>query len=72
MSGSRKHKKKLKRMLPLKRKDVITRMLVDIGLFYAPTLGNPKAADFLRVKEVPEHVIVRVMQGQHTSILDEG
>lgn len=51
---------------------MITRMLVDIGLFYAPTLGNPKAADFLRVKEVPEHVIVRVMQGQQASILDEG
>ncbi len=72
VSGSRKLKKKLKRLRPLKRKDMITRMLVDIGLFYAPTLGNPKAADFLRVKEVPEHVIVRVMQGQQASILDEG
>jgi hypothetical protein len=72
VSGSRKHKKKLKRLRPLKRKDMITRMLVDIGLSYAPTLGNPKASDFLRVKAVPEHVIVRVMQGQQTSILDEG
>ena len=51
---------------------MITRMLVDIGLFYAPTLGNPKASDFLRVKAVPERVIVRVMQAQHSSILDEG
>lgn len=72
MSGSRKQKKRLKRLRPLQRKDMITRMLVDIGLFYAPTLGNNKASDFLRVKEVPEHVIVRVMQGQQASILDEG
>ena len=72
MPGSRKHKKKLKHLRPLQRKDIITRMLVDIGLFYAPTLGNTHASDFLRVKEVPEHVIVRVMQAQQTSILDEG
>ena len=72
MSGSRKHKKKLKRLRPLQRTDMITRMLVDIGLFYAPTLGNSKASDFLRQKEVPEHVIVRVIQAQHSSIMEEG
>jgi hypothetical protein len=52
----------LKRQLPLQRKDMITRMLVDIGIFYAPSLGNAKASDFLRQKDVPEHVIVRVLQ----------
>ena len=72
MSGSRKHKKKLKRLRPLQRKDMITRMLVDIGLFYAPTLGNSQACNFLRRKEVPEHVIVRVIQAQHSSIMEEG
>lgn len=70
--GSRKRKKKLKRQLPLQRKDMITRMLVDIGIFYAPTLGNTKASEFLRQKEVPEHVIVRVMQAQQSSILENG
>ena len=72
VSGSRKQKKKLNRLRPLKRRDVITRMLVDIGLFYAPTLGNSKACDFLRQKAVPEHVIVRVIQAQRSSILDYG
>jgi hypothetical protein len=72
VSGSRKQKKKLKRLRPLKRKDMITRMLVDIGLFYAPTLGNIRASDFLRQKEVPEHVIVRVIHAQRSSILEEG
>jgi hypothetical protein len=51
---------------------MITRMLVDIGLFYAPTLGNAKASEFLREKAVPEHVIVRVMDAQHSSILENG
>ena len=72
MSGSRKHKRKLKRLRPLKRRDMITRMWVDIGLFYAPTLGNCKASDFLREKDVPEHVIIRVIHAQHASIMEEG
>jgi hypothetical protein len=72
VSGSRKRKKKLKRQLPLKRRDMITRMLVDIGIFYAPTLGNASASEFLRQKEVPEHVIVRVMHAQQSSIFENG
>jgi hypothetical protein len=59
--GSRKHKKKLKSRRPLRRRDVITRMLVDIGIFYAPSLGEGKASEFLREKNVPEHVIARVI-----------
>ena len=51
---------------------MITRMLVDIGVYYAPTLGNFKASEFLREKEVPEHVIARVMQAQRLSILEKG
>lgn len=72
MSGSRKRKKKLKHQLPLKRRDMITRMLVDIGVYYAPTLGNFKASEFLREKEVPEYIIARVMQAQRLSILEKG
>ena len=51
---------------------MITRMLVDIGIFYAPTLGNVSASEFLRQKEVPEHVIVRVMHTQQSSIFENG
>ncbi|HEY8101434.1 MAG TPA: hypothetical protein VIF82_11830 [Burkholderiaceae bacterium] len=38
-----------------------TRMLVDIGIQYAPTLGVSKTAEFLREKNVPEAVIERVL-----------
>lgn len=61
MPGSRKHKKKLKSRRPLRRRDLITRMLVDIGIFYTPSLGDSKASEFLREKNVPEHVIARVI-----------
>jgi CHASE3 domain sensor protein len=44
-----------------RRADQITRMLVDIGVHYASTLGASKAALFLRVKNVSESVIARVL-----------
>jgi hypothetical protein len=47
-----------------------TRMLVDIGIQYAATLGVSKTAEFLRTKNVPESVIERVLhrpQKQHKS-----
>lgn len=48
---------------------MITRMLVDVGISYSPTLGVSKTAEFLREKNVPEAVIVRVLHRppkQHT------
>jgi hypothetical protein len=62
MSGSRKHKKKFKFCHPYRRRDIITRMLVEIGISYTSTLGDVKTSEFLRQKDVPEHVIVRVIQ----------
>jgi hypothetical protein len=44
-----------------RRKDLATRMLVDIGIQYASTLGMSKTAEFLREKNVPESVIERVL-----------
>jgi hypothetical protein len=40
---------------------MLTRMLVDVGISYSPTLGVSKTAEFLREKNVPETVIVRVL-----------
>ncbi|CAN5901074.1 hypothetical protein BH11PSE12_BH11PSE12_09040 [soil metagenome] len=48
-------------VLALRRQDAITRMLVDVGIHYASTLGIAKTAEFLRQKNVPEPVIVRVL-----------
>ncbi len=44
-----------------RRKDEITRMLVDLGTHYASMLGVSKAAEFLREKNVPQEVIERVL-----------
>lgn len=62
MSGCRKQKKKYKFSQPLRRRDMMTRMLVDIGIIYADTLGADKTSLFLRVKNVPETVIQRVLK----------
>jgi hypothetical protein len=63
MSGCRKHKRKVKyRRRPfVQRRDLITRMLVEIGISYAETLGSEKTSSFLREKNVPEPVITRVI-----------
>jgi hypothetical protein len=44
---------------------VATRLLVDIGIQYASTLGVSKTAEFLREKNVPEAVIERVLHRPH-------
>jgi hypothetical protein len=36
-------------------------MLVDMGIHYVTTLGVSKTAELLREKNVPEHVIQRVL-----------
>lgn len=69
MSGNRRRKKKLQqqyqhhgqRHFVSRREDVVTRMLVDVGMHYASTLGVAKTATFLRQKNVPEPVIARVL-----------
>ncbi|MGZ3158817.1 MAG: hypothetical protein ACXU7H_07025 [Burkholderiaceae bacterium] len=67
MPGNRSRKKKCQQQyqdrpsLESRRKDLATRMLVDIGIQYASTLGVSKTAEFLRSKNVPETVIERVL-----------
>ncbi|MBI3714145.1 MAG: hypothetical protein HY253_14455 [Burkholderiales bacterium] len=61
MPGCRKRKRLYKYRLPLRRRDLLTRMLVEVGISYAASLGGEKAREFLREKNVPEHVIVRVI-----------
>jgi hypothetical protein len=65
--GNRSQKKKRQQQyqsqphVASRRKDVLTRMLVDMGIEYASTLGVNKAAKLLRGKNVPETVIQRVL-----------
>jgi hypothetical protein len=40
---------------------MLTRLLVELGISYADTLGHEKAAQFLRERNVPENVITRVI-----------
>lgn len=61
MTGCRKRKRLFKYRLPLRRRDLLTRMLVEVGISYAESLGGEKAREFLRERNVPEHVIVRVI-----------
>ncbi|MFZ6726661.1 hypothetical protein ACO0K2_14305 [Undibacterium sp. MH2W] len=60
MPGCRRRKAHRKHVLPLRRRDLVTRFLVDIGVNYEPVLGQAGAMDFLRQQMVPEHVIQRV------------
>ncbi|WP_186879808.1 hypothetical protein [Undibacterium rugosum] len=48
-------------MQPLRRRDITTRMLVEIGIQYATILGTELAAVFLRRQAIPEAVINRVL-----------
>ena len=61
MPGMRGRKKKSDRDVSYRRKDVITRMVVDIGLNFLPSLGMEKAAEFMRDNNVPEDVAIRVL-----------
>ncbi|TXI91342.1 MAG: hypothetical protein E6Q34_07370 [Burkholderiaceae bacterium] len=62
MPGCRKRKQLNKFKRPLRRRDVVTRMLVDLGISYTESLGSEAAAEFLRTRDVPEHVIQRVIK----------
>ncbi|MBC3875202.1 hypothetical protein [Undibacterium flavidum] len=61
MPGCRKRKCLNKFRKPLRRRDLLTRMLVDLGMTYAESFGGLKAIAFLREKNVPEMVISRVI-----------
>jgi hypothetical protein len=62
MPSCRKRKALYKFKRPYRRRDPLTRLLVDIGISYNTSLGKEQAADFLREKNVPEPVIGRVIQ----------
>lgn len=62
MAGNRHRKQQQKRQHFLRRRDRITRMLVDLGLHYLSILGVTKAHEFMRQQNVPEHVITRVLK----------
>ena len=61
MSGCRKQKKKYK-FRQQRRRDVVTRMLVEIGIMYTSSLGLKRTSDFLRDKHVSEVIIHRVIK----------
>ncbi|MBI3284138.1 MAG: hypothetical protein HYZ65_04690 [Burkholderiales bacterium] len=61
MPGNRSRKKRRKYQQRLRRRDQITRMLVDLGIHYLSTLGLEHAGNFLRQQNVPDAVIARVL-----------
>jgi len=61
MPGCRRRKALRKYARPLRRRDITTRFLVDIGIYYQDVLGQDRAMTFLRHQEVPEPVIQRVL-----------
>jgi hypothetical protein len=66
MSGCRKRKCLNKYRGPHRRRDIVTRMLVDLATFYAESFGALKAIAFLREKNVPEPVIARVIRNDYS------
>lgn len=60
MPGIRQRKKLRDRDLSHRRRDDITRLVVDLGINYLSTLGLEKATQFLRDHDVPETVTARV------------
>ncbi len=65
MPSCRKRKYLNKYRCQLRRRDLVTRMLVDLGMFYAESFGAIKAVSFLRQKNVPEPVIARVIRNDY-------
>ncbi len=59
MSNRRKHRHCLN--FNHRRRDRITRLIVDMAIHYVGYLGLQYAWDFLRCKSVPEPVIRRVL-----------
>jgi hypothetical protein len=61
MASCRRRKIQFKFRRPRRRRDLLSRMLVDIGIAYAPSLGKTNAAEFLRGSAIPPSVIQRVL-----------
>jgi hypothetical protein len=61
MAGCRRRKMLHMHKQPLRRRDVMTRFMVDLGIHYLEVLGLAKAVHFLRRHHVPETVITRVL-----------
>lgn len=61
MAGCRRRKLQRKHKPPLRRRDVLTRFVVDLGIHYLEVLGLDKAMHFLRKHHVPDMVIQRVL-----------
>ena len=62
MPGCRRRKTLRKHQQPLRRRDVLMRMIVDMGIHYAQVLGLEHASAFMRSQNIPETVIQRVFQ----------
>ena len=60
--GSRRRKALRKYRQPLRRKDVISRLLVDIGLHYLDILGFAKTRELMQRHAIAEPVITRVLE----------
>ncbi|MFZ6692138.1 hypothetical protein [Undibacterium sp. SXout20W] len=61
MPGCCRRKAMRKHCQPLRRRDLVTRFLVDIGINYQQVLGQIRAMEFLRQQNVPESVIQPVL-----------
>ena len=63
MAGCRRRKRLLQRLRKqtLRRRDFLSRMVVDIGLEYRALIGLEKSRSFLRAQAIPEAVILRVL-----------
>ncbi|WP_422958860.1 hypothetical protein [Undibacterium sp. Xuan67W] len=61
MSGSRRRKQQVQHHMFLRRKDILTRFMVDLGTLYLSTLGLKKTRELMRRQHVPETVIIRVL-----------
>lgn len=61
MASCRRRKIQFKFRRPRRRRDLLSRMLVDIGIAYAPSLGKTSATEFLRTRAIPPSVIQRVL-----------
>lgn len=61
MVSCRRRKTRFKYSKPRRRRDLMRRLLVDIGISYAESLGKSITTEFLRQREIPDAVIQRVL-----------
>lgn len=61
MVSCRRRKTKFKYARPRRRRDLMRRLLVDIGISYAESLGKSITTEFLRQRDIPDAVIQRVL-----------